>query len=197
MDAKRIFFVGVGGQGNILATKLVGEAALIAGIPVTMSETHGMAQRGGVVESTAVIGAKSPIISNYTSDIIVAFEPLEALRAIEKGNSDTTVIMSISCITPFTVAIGRSSYPDVRQAIDYIKSKVKKVVAFDAMAEAIAEQNPLGVNMVMVGALYASGILPLSEKNFIEAIKTTTNQAFVEKNIACFERGINAFKNAV
>ena len=197
MDAKRIFFVGVGGQGNILATKLVGEAALIAGIPVTISETHGMAQRGGVVESTAVIGAKSPIISNYTSDIIVAFEPLEALRSLEKANSDTTVIMSTSCITPFTVAIGRSSYPDIKQAIGYIKDKVKKTVAFDAMAEAMAENNPLGVNMVMVGALYASGMLPLSQENFIQAIKATTNPAFAEKNTACFERGINAFRNAV
>ena len=196
MDAKRIFFVGVGGQGNILATKLVGEAALIAGVPVTMSETHGMAQRGGVVESTAVIGAKSPIISDYTSDAIIAFEPLEALRALEKGNSKTTVIMSVSCITPFTVAIGRSSYPDVKQTIDYIKGKVKKVVAFDAMAEAMSVNNPLGVNMVMVGALHASGILPLSQQNFIQAIETTTKPAFVEKNIICFERGVSSFKNA-
>ena len=197
MDAKRIFFVGVGGQGNILATKLVGEAALVAGIPVRISETHGMAQRGGVVESTAVIGAASPIISDYTSDVIIAFEPLEGLRALAKANSDTTVIMSVSCITPFTVAIGRSSYPDVRQAIDYIKGKVKKVVAFDAMAVAMAVNNPMGVNMVMVGALYGSGILPLSEQNFIQAIKTTTKSVFLEKNIACFEGGVNAFKNAV
>ena len=197
MDAKRIFFVGVGGQGNILATKLVGEAALIAGVPVTMSETHGMAQRGGVVESTAVIGAKSPIISDDTSDAIIAFEPLEALRALPKANSGTTVIMSISRITPFTVAIGRSSYPDVSQAIDYITGKVKKVVAFDAMAVAMAVNNPMGVNMVMVGALYASGILPLSEQNFIQAIKDTTKSVFIEKNIACFEGGINSFKNAV
>jgi len=197
MDAKRIFFVGVGGQGNILATKLVGEAALVAGIPVRISETHGMAQRGGVVESTAVIGAASPIISDYTSDVIIAFEPLEGLRALAKANSDTTVIMSVSCITPFTVAIGRSSYPDVRQAIDYIKGKVKKVVAFDAMAVAMAVNNPMGVNMVMVGALYGSGILPLSEQNFIQAIKTTTKSVFIEKNIACFEGGVNAFKNAV
>ena len=197
MDAKRIFFVGVGGQGNILATKLVGEAALIAGVPVTMSETHGMAQRGGVVESTAVIGAKSPIISDDTSDAIIAFEPLEALRALPKANSGTTVIMSVSRITPFTVAIGRSSYPDVSQAIDYIRGKVKKVVAFDAMAVAMAVNNPMGVNMVMVGALYASGILPLSEQNFIQAINDTTKSVFIEKNIACFEGGINSFKNAI
>ena len=197
MNAKRIFFVGVGGQGNILATKLVGEAALVARVPVTMSETHGMAQRGGVVESTAVLGAKSPIISDNTSDVIIAFEPLEAIRALPKANSDTIVIMSVSCITPFTVAIGRSFYPDVKQTIDYIKSKVKKVIAFDAMAEAMSVNNPMGVNMVMVGALYASGILPLSEQNFIQAIETTTKPVFIEKNIACFKAGINAFKNAV
>ena len=85
MNTLKIYFVGVGGQGNVLASKLVGEAALEAGVPVVLSETHGMAQRGGVVESTAVLGgALSPTIADGCADILLAFEPLEAVRALNK-----------------------------------------------------------------------------------------------------------------
>ena len=78
MDIKRIVFVGVGGQGNLLASNLLGQAALDMGIPVVVSEIHGMAQRGGVVESAVLMGgAKSPIVSNGEADVVVSFEPLE------------------------------------------------------------------------------------------------------------------------
>ena len=76
MNTLRIYIVGVGGQGNVLASKMIGEAALSMGVPVLMSETHGMAQRGGVVESTVVLGgAQSPAISDNCADILLAFEP--------------------------------------------------------------------------------------------------------------------------
>ena len=82
MNTLRIYIVGVGGQGNVLASKMIGEAALSMGVPVLMSETHGMAQRGGVVESTVVLGgAQSPTISDNCADILLAFEPMEAVRA--------------------------------------------------------------------------------------------------------------------
>lgn len=198
METKRVYFVGVGGQGNILATKLVGEAAIIAGVPVNMSETHGMAQRGGVVESTAVVGpAYSSIISEGEVDIALAFEPLEAMRALEKMNSKTLVIMSKSAIPPFTVAIGQGKYPETKGAIDYIRSKVGKVVAFDAMEEARAAGNPLGVNMVMVGALCASGQLPMGEPDFRKAIETKTKKAFIKANMDCFERGFEVYSRSM
>ena len=192
MKTKRIFFVGVGGQGNILATKLVGEAALIAGMPISISETHGMAQRGGVVASSAVIGGHSPIIAKHEADVIVAFEPLEALRALPMANPRTVVIASVSQIQPFTVAIGRGTYPPVDTMLDLIKAKVSRLVAFDAMAEAKAAGNPLGVNMVMLGALVAAGDIPLPEDALREAVRTKTKAAFVEANLDCFDRGIAA-----
>lgn len=196
MQTKRVFFVGVGGQGNILATKLIGEAALLSDVQVSISETHGMAQRGGVVESTAVIGGQSPIISDSEADVILAFEPLEALRALRKGNEDTVVIASLSRIQPFTVAIGNGDYPAQEKILDLLKAKVKNVVAFDALAEAKSAGNPLGVNMVMLGALMAEGDIPLTEASLRKAIETRTKKAFVEANMKCFERGMQAAKAA-
>jgi indolepyruvate ferredoxin oxidoreductase beta subunit len=197
MNVKRVYFVGVGGQGNILATKLVGEAALASDIQISISETHGMAQRGGVVASTAVIGAQSPIISDGKADVIVAFEPLEALRVLPKAHKDTVLITSVSKIQPFTVAIGKGVYPDIDKTLAYLKSKVKSVIAFDALAEAKAADNPLGVNMVMLGALMAVGDIPLSETALRTAIQTRTKKAFIEANLACFERGYQAAKAAL
>ena len=85
METKRCVFVGVGGQGNLLASRLLGEAALSMGIPAVVSEIHGMAQRGGVVESAVVMGAaQSPVISDGEADILMSFEPLETLRAMSK-----------------------------------------------------------------------------------------------------------------
>ncbi|MGD9216961.1 MAG: indolepyruvate oxidoreductase subunit beta [Desulfobacteraceae bacterium] len=196
MQTKRVFFVGVGGQGNILATKLIGEAALLSDVQVSISETHGMAQRGGVVESTAVIGGQSPIISDSEADVILAFEPLEALRALRKGNTDTVVITSLSQIQPFTVALGNGEYPAQEKILDLLKAKAKKVVAFDALAKAKSAGNPLGVNMVMLGALMAAGDIPLTEESLRKAIETRTKKAFVEANIKCFDLGIQAAKEA-
>ena len=88
MEAKRLIIVAVGGQGNLLASRVLGEAALLSDVPVRMSEIHGMAQRGGVVESAMVFGdAHSPIISDGEADILLGFEPAETLRALQKCNA--------------------------------------------------------------------------------------------------------------
>ncbi|KIX15910.1 indolepyruvate oxidoreductase subunit beta [Dethiosulfatarculus sandiegensis] len=193
MNSKRIFFVGVGGQGNILATKLLGEAALAAGVPLNLSETHGMAQRGGVVESTALIGgAKSTIISDGEADVLVAFEPLEALRALRKANSDSLVIVSTAKVQPFTVAIGQGKYPDVDEALSLISKKVRRLVSLDAMELARQANNPLGVNMVLLGALAAAGDLPIDKEKFTDVIETKTKKSFIEANMKCFELGYEA-----
>ena len=93
METTRLIIVAVGGQGNLLASKVLGEAALISGVPVRMSEIHGMAQRGGVVESAIVFGdATSSIISDNEADILLGFEPSETLRALNRCNKNTKVI---------------------------------------------------------------------------------------------------------
>jgi len=193
MSNLKIYVVGVGGQGNVLASKLVGEAALLADQPVVLSETHGMAQRGGVVESTVVLGgALSPTIPDGRADILLAFEPLEAVRALNKINSKSTVITSTAPIRPFSPTGDEKAYPPVEQLLDFLRSKCARVLAFDGKSRALELGNPLGLNMVMLGALYGSGLMPIDADTQKEAIRQGTKPAFLEKNLACFDAGLKA-----
>ncbi|MEA3429629.1 MAG: indolepyruvate oxidoreductase subunit beta [Thermodesulfobacteriota bacterium] len=195
MASIRLIIVAVGGQGNLLASKVLGEAALISNIPIRMSEIHGMAQRGGVVESAVVFGnAKSSIISNGEADVLVGFEPLETLRALNKCNSNTVIITNLSCVPPFTVALGKSIYPDLDKVQDLIRAKTKHLIAFNAADLAKQAGNILSVNIVLLGALIQTGILPLSADSIKEAIQTKTKKAFVESNLKAFELGFTAAK---
>ena len=193
MKVLKIYFVGVGGQGNVLASKLVGEAALAAGVPVVLSETHGMAQRGGVVESTAVLGgASSPTIADGCADILLAFEPLEAVRALNKVHKDSLIVTSTASIKPFSPTGDDKAYPPVDILLSYLRNKCARVLAFDAKKLALEQGNPLGLNMVMLGALYATGLMPMGPDAQREAIRCGTKPAFLDKNLACFDAGLNA-----
>lgn len=193
MDTKRLIIVAVGGQGNLLASRVLAEAALLSDVPVRMSEIHGMAQRGGVVESAIVFGdAESTVISDGEADLLVGFEPSETLRAINRSNSKTVVITNLSPLPPFTVAIGKGVYPDLNNLQDLIRAKTSKLIAFDAVELAKEAGNVLAVNMVLVGALIQTGILPLTAENVKETIKTKTKKAFADTNLKAFELGFSA-----
>ena len=147
MKSWRIFFTGVGGQGTLLATRVLGEAALLTDIPVVVSEVHGMAQRGGVVESAVVMGAaQSPVISDGETDILMSFEPLETLRALRKCSSSSLVISNNSPISPFNVASGREHYPDVGEMMRTVSNHVNKLIALDARSLAREAGSELSVN---------------------------------------------------
>jgi indolepyruvate ferredoxin oxidoreductase beta subunit len=193
MDTKRLIIVAVGGQGNLLASRVLGEASLLSGVPVRMSEIHGMAQRGGVVESAILFGdAKSTIIADHEADVLVGFEPSETLRALNKCNSNTIVITNLSPVPPFTVTIGSGKYPDLDILQELIRSKTSKLIAFDAVSLAKEAGNVMAVNMVLLGSLIHTGVLPLSEENVKEAIMTRTKKAFTEINLKAFELGYAA-----
>lgn len=193
MDTTRLIIVAVGGQGNLLASKVLGEAALLSDVPVRMSEIHGMAQRGGVVESAIVFGdAKSTIISDGEADVLVGFEPSETLRALNKCNADTSVITNLAALPPFTVAIGRGTYPDLDHAQQLIRSKTKRLIAFDGIALARQAGSVMAVNIVLLGALIQTGILPIPRENLERAIRTKTKAAFVDVNLAAFDLGFKA-----
>jgi len=193
METKRIVFIGVGGQGNILASRLVGEACLAAGIPVVVSEIHGMAQRGGIVETDVVMGgATSPIVSKGEADVLIGFEPSETLRALDKCNKDTVVITNAHPLPPFTVATGQGTYPDIDEAMDLIKRKVRLLIPLDGDELAAKAGNPLSLNMVMLGALVGSKAVPLEEDVLKETISRSTKQAFLESNLKAFDFGIDA-----
>lgn len=197
METKRLIIVAVGGQGNLLASKVLGEAALLANIPVRMSEIHGMAQRGGVVESAVVFGdADSTIISDGEADVLLGFEPSETLRALNKCNADTVVITNTAPLPPFTVAIGKGTYPDLEAIKELIRNKTARLIAFDARALAKQVGNAMSLNMVLLGSLIQTGIMPVSADHVKEAIRTSTKKAFVDINIKAFEFGFEAAAKA-
>jgi len=192
METKRIVFVGVGGQGNLLASRLLGEACISAGIPAVVSEIHGMAQRGGIVESALIMGASSPIVSKGEADILIGFEPSETLRALNKCNKNTVVITNIHPLPPFTVTIGQGVYPDIDEALDLIRDNVSLLIALDGDELAAKAGNPLSLNMVMLGALIGSKVIPLKEDILKETISNTTKQTFLESNLKAFDFGVAA-----
>jgi len=193
MEPKKIVVIGVGGQGNLLATNLLGEAALSLGIPVVASEIHGMAQRGGIVESAVLLGEiSSPIISPGESDVFLSFEPLETLRGLSKCNRKTVVITNTRSMQPFTAALGQGVYPPLEEMMALIKAKIDKVIAFDGSALAEKAGNPLSLNMVMLGALIGSETIPISAADMKETISTSTKKAFLESNLKAFDLGFAA-----
>ena len=191
METKRCVFVGVGGQGNLLASRLLGEAALSMGVPAVVSEIHGMAQRGGVVESAVLMGnVTSPIVSNGEADVLIGFEPLETVRALGRCNKETLVITNTQPLPPFTVLVGQGEYPAVDGVLDLIQRKVEKVIAMNGNELAKEAGNPLSLNMVMLGALIGSGAIAVTEESMKETISTTTKKAFLESNLKAFDLGM-------
>lgn len=193
MKTTRLIIVAVGGQGNLLASRVLGEVALAAGIPVRMSEIHGMAQRGGVVESAMVFGdAQSTIISDGQADVLVGFEPCETLRALNKCNPETVVITNLAPIPPFTVTTGQGVYPDIDEIQTIIRGKTKKLIAVHAAGLAEKAGNIMAVNMVLLGVLIKTGVLPLSVDDVKTVISTKTRANFVETNLKAFDLGFES-----
>jgi indolepyruvate ferredoxin oxidoreductase beta subunit len=189
--------VAVGGQGNLLASSVLGEAARLAGLPMRMSEIHGMAQRGGVVESALIFGhAHSTIISDGDADVLMGFEPAETLRALAKCNRNSVAITNLAPLMPFTVNIGQGAYPDLKKLQDLIRSKVARLIAFNATALAREAGNVLSLNMVLLGALTQTEVLPLSVANVKAAMQRKTKPAFLEANLKAFDLGFAAAQNA-
>jgi indolepyruvate ferredoxin oxidoreductase, beta subunit len=191
-ESVRIFFTGVGGQGTLLATRLVGEAALELNLPVTLSEIHGMAQRGGVVESSVVIGnVMSPTIADGEADILLAFEPVETLRALPKCHAGSLVISNTVPIVPFTVAVGQSHYPSHETIYSLVQEKVAKVVQVDAVALAKKAGSDRAANVAMVGVLAGMNRLPIPEAAWEAALKRVLPPRLFDLNWEAFRQGMD------
>jgi indolepyruvate ferredoxin oxidoreductase beta subunit len=186
-----IILTGVGGQGVITAATLLGKAAVSAGINVIVSEIHGMAQRGGVVNCTVRMGeVHSPLITRGSADVIVSSEPLEALRQLEKVNDRTIIIMDINPVVPPTAA--REDYPKVDAIIRELESRCK-LIAIDALSLAERAGNKVVKNVVLLGALSALDILPFSHKvllkTILEDLPSVNKKAFELGREAVLEEG--------
>jgi len=198
MKPIRLVIVAVGGQGNLLASSVLGEAALLADVEVKMSEIHGMAQRGGVVESAIVFGdAKSTIISDGEADILCGFEPVETLRAVAKCNPNTVVVTNLSPLTPFTVSAGRETYPSLADIQELLRKKASRLIAFNAVEKAEAAGNVLAVNMVLLGAMAQTELFPFTADHVKDAIRIRTKKTFLESNLKAFDLGYETADQAV
>ncbi len=170
-EGLKVYIVGVGGQGTLTAARLVGETALRRGTPAVVSEVHGMAQRGGVVETAVLLGGFSgPIIGRGGADIILAFEPLEALRALPKASPKTWVITNTRPIKPITVALKLGEYPDLEGAFSSVEGQVARFLKLDGTGLAKEAGSAIALNMVMLGALAATGRLPFPPEELEETI---------------------------
>ncbi len=193
----RIFLTGVGGQGTLLASRLIGEAALAAGFDPRVSETHGMAQRGGIVVSTVILGKlESPLISPGEADVVLGFEALEAFRALDRCHAGTLMIANAATIVPYPVATGKAEYPSVPRMFELMAEQVGALLAFDAGALAREAGSPLAVNMVLLGALAATDTLPLSRKALEETIRAGTNPKFLASNLQALQLGVAAAEDS-
>jgi indolepyruvate ferredoxin oxidoreductase, beta subunit len=186
-EVTSICITGVGGQGIILASNIISKLALSAGYDVKKSEVHGMSQRGGSVVSEVRFGEKvySPIIAEGGADIIMSFEKVETLRAINKLKKDGTVIVNNQEILSSTILAGLEEYP--KGILDILKATVSRVIPVNAMEDAKSLGNIKTVNSIMLGVL--SGYLSFDVQLWEEVIKSSVPAKTVELNMKAFMRG--------
>lgn len=195
MKAYRIYISGVGGQGIIKTSVVIGEAAMKTGQEVVMSEIHGMAQRGGGVSTELKIGhSHSSIIADGTADLLLAFEPLEALRALPKTSKNTQVVMNTSRILPFNIQASEHPYPSLEDILAEMHSKTSEVKAMDAVKIATRAGHILAMNMVMLGAALTVQGFPLDKDTLMESMKANLPERTIPINTRAFEEGFAAFK---
>lgn len=190
METKNIMIVGVGGQGSLLASKLLGRLLLTRGYDIKVSEVHGMSQRGGSVVTYVRFGDKvySPIIDKGEADYIVSFELLEAARWTEYLKPGGTIVTNTQQINPMPVITGAASYPE--HLVAKMEAKGLNVDAIDALKLAEEAGSPKAVNIVLMGRLSKCFDLPLED--WMTAIEHSVPEKFLELNKKAFTLGRNA-----
>ena len=182
-----VMIVGVGGQGTLLASRILGNVVLARGYDVKMSEVHGMAQRGGSVVTYVKYGEKiySPIVPKGEADIILAFEELEALRWLPFLRKDGKMIANTQQIDPMPVIIGSQEYPE--KIIERLGDVCSNLVAVDALKLAMEAGNVKAVNVVLLGVM--AKYTDIDEEEWMAAIEKTVPPKFLDINRKAFELG--------
>jgi len=187
-----IVLTGVGGQGVITATNILGKAAVNADVQVYASEVHGMAQRGGSVYCTVRMGdVSSPLIASGTADVILSTEPIEALRYIQYANSKTKVITDSNPVVPFTVNVGNEMYPSLSEVYKDISSRAE-LIKIDALQIAKNAGARITKNIVLLGGLAESGLLPFESDVLLDTIFANVPPKFKSVNDIAFKGGMKA-----
>ncbi len=190
MNTKNVMIVGVGGQGSLLASKLLGQLLLQQGYDVKVSEVHGMSQRGGSVVTYVRFGdhVASPVIDLGTADYIVSFELLEAARWLPYLREDGQIVTNTQQIDPMPVITGAAEYP--QQLLEKMREAGAKVDALDCLSLAAQAGNVKAVNLVLMGRL--SHYFDMPKEQWLTAMEKVVPAKFLEVNRKAFELGLNA-----
>jgi len=192
----RIFLAGVGGQGTITATIIIGDAAINAGLNVVTSELHGMAQRGGIVNSEVVVGdAYAATIPDGSADVILGFEPAETVRQLRKASAPKTItVVNTRPIIPVSAAQGRARYPTPDEVTRLLQDASHRVISFDAVALATEAGAPKALSAVLVGALAGLDLLSITHDHWTKAFTSRAPAKVRDANLRAFELGVQAVK---
>lgn len=190
---KSVMIVGVGGQGTLLASRILGDAMMDQGYDVKVSEVHGMSQRGGSVVTYVRFGDKvfSPVIETGEADVVLAFEQLEAARFLPYLKEGGTVVTSTQQIDPMPVVTGAMEYP--QGLLEEMKEKGVKVLAVDALALAEEAGSSKAVNVVLIGAMARH--LGVEKEIWLNAVKRCVPEKFLDLNLKAFELGYQTESN--
>ena len=194
-DPLNLIITGVGGQGNVLASQIVASAGIKEGLYVTVGETYGASQRGGPVMSHVRFSLQAQcgsLISEGQADIVVGLEPVEALRVVaEFGNPKTRVIVNPRPIYPIWVLSGQAKYPPVEEVLGKLEELADRVEVVRVTEDG---ETPTAVNVLMMGALAASGLLPIPIESFEEAMREILAPKDVELNLQALRKGVAAIR---
>ena len=192
-DPFNLIIAGVGGQGNVLASRVVGNMLMEKGLNVTIGETFGASQRGGSVMSHLRISAEStfsPQIPKGRAHVVVSLEPSEAMRVLrEYGNPEISVLCNMRPIHPVGVIGGELQYPSLKDLEAWVRELSKKAWFVNATETALKMGNPIFGNIILLGALTETGLLPLDRDTFESVLSRTMSADKVETNLSAFDKG--------
>lgn len=192
-ESYNLIITGVGGQGNVLSSQLIGQALVSKGYFVTIGETYGASQRGGSVMSHIRISSRkqlSPLIPKGKADVVIALEPVEGLRVLTLyGNPETISLANTRPIYPMDVTSGQEKYPENEEIEKALASLSRKIYSVPATEKAMQMGSPILGNMIMIGALLELNLLPLSAGEFQETLANHFDEKKLKINLQALEEG--------
>lgn len=197
---RNIILAGVGGQGTILAGQILSRAAVGEGYRVYLFEEHGMAQRGGSVATYFRMGDKiyTPLLLEGTGDALIGFEPVEALRHLGFMKPDGTIVLNTKRLVPAGLAAGAGrEYPTLETISTAVKGRFRNLTFLDVPSILEELGTPQVTNTVMLGALSATGVLPISRYALVKAIEELSPQSMTKDNVKAFETGYERFLSTI
>lgn len=191
LDEYNIIVAGVGGQGVLFLSEILGEAALSEGLDVRVAEIHGMAQRGGSVTCQVRVGDQvhSPTVLEGSADLIIGFEPLEVLRSLKYANHKTVIVLNKTTLVPSSTYLLGIEYPAEDKTLKEISRVSGNIMVMDAMDIAVRSGNPATQNSAILGFVSVLNSLPVKPETLRKAIAARSPSKYLDVNVRAFELG--------